>query len=332
MKSLCFFIPISASIAGMTAAVLAADPAPAQEWPTRPLTMVAPFAAGGSTDAIARIVADGLSSQLGQPVIVENVGGAGGMTGASRVAKAAPDGYQFVLGNVGTHAQNQTLYKRPAYNVATDFTPVALITDQALVLVTRKDFPANNLPEFIAYAKAEQSKLQYSSAGAGGSNHLACVLLNSAIGIEVTHVPYRSGSQAMQDLLAQRVDYQCPSLPVAMPQITAMAVKAIALLSKNRSPSLPTLASAHEQGLTDFDVPSWYALFLPKGAPAAIVQKLHAATVAAMDKPATQQRLRKIGSDVVPPERRSPEYLSKFVASEIEKWSVAIEASGVQIE
>jgi tripartite-type tricarboxylate transporter receptor subunit TctC len=332
MKTLCFFIPMSARIAGMTAALLAAHPAPAQEWPTRPMTMVAPFAAGGSTDAIARIVADGLSSQLGQPVIVENVGGAGGMTGASRVAKAAPDGYQFVLGNVGTHAQNQTLYKRPAYNVATDFTPVALITDQALVLVTRKDFPANNLPEFIAYAKANQAKLQYSSAGAGGSNHLACVLLNSAIGIAVTHVPYRSGSQAMQDLLAQRVDYQCPSLPVAMPQITAMAVKAIALLSKDRSPSLPTLASAHEQGLTGFDVPSWYALFLPKGAPAAIVQKLHDATVAAMDKPATQRRLRKIGSDVVPPERRSPEYLGKFVASEIEKWSVAIKASGVQIE
>jgi tripartite-type tricarboxylate transporter receptor subunit TctC len=332
MKTLYFFIPMSARIAGMTAALLAAHPALAQEWPTRPMTMVAPFAAGGSTDAIARIVADGLSSQLGQPVIVENVGGAGGMTGASRVAKAAPDGYQFVLGNVGTHAQNQTLYKRPAYNVATDFTPVALITDQALVLVTRKDFPANNLPEFIAYAKANQSKLQYSSAGAGGSNHLACVLLNSAIGIAVTHVPYRSGSQAMQDLLAQRVDYQCPSLPVAMPQITAMAVKAIALLSKDRSPSLPTLASAHDQGLTDFDVPSWYALFLPKGAPAAIAQKLHDATVAAMDKPALQQRLRKIGSDVVPPERRSPEYLGKFVASEIEKWSVAIKASGVQIE
>lgn len=318
--------------ASITAAVLAADPAPAQDWPTRAMTMVAPFAAGGSTDAIARIVADGLSSQLGQPVIVENVGGAGGMTGASRVAKATPDGYQFVLGNVGTHAQNQTLYKKPAYNAATDFTPVALITDQALVLVARKDFPANNLPEFIAYAKANESRLQYSSAGAGGSNHLACVLLNSAIGIEVTHVPYRSGSQAMQDLLAGRVDYQCPSLPVAMPQIMAMSVKAIALLSKNRSPSLPILASAHEQGLTDFDVPSWYALFLPKGAPAAIVRKLHDATVGAMDKPALQQRLRKIGSDVVPPERRSPEYLRKFVAGEIEKWSVAIKASGVQIE
>ena len=332
MKALDFLLAASAPIVSMIGPVLAAHPALAEDWPARPMTMVAPFAAGGSTDAIARIVADGLSSELHQPVIVENVGGAGGMTGANRVAKAAPDGYQFVLGNVGTHAQNQTLYKRPAYNAATDFTPVALITDQALVLVTRKDFPPNNLQEFIAYAKANQSKLQYSSAGAGGSNHLACVLLNSAIGIDVMHVPYRSGSQAMQDLLAGRVDYQCPSLPVAMPQIMALSVKAIAVLSKNRSPSMPTLASAHEQGLTDFDVPSWYALFLPKGTPAAIVRRLHDATVAAMDTPSMHQRLRKIGSDLVPPERRSAEYLGKFVASEIEKWSVAIKASSVQIE
>jgi len=332
MRTIDFVLAASAGIASLLAPGLAAPAALAQDWPTRPMTMVAPFAAGGSTDAIARIVADGLSSQLHQPVIVENVGGAGGMTGANRVAKATPDGYQFVLGNVGTHAQNQTLYKRPAYNAITDFAPVALITDQPLVLVTRKDFPPNNLQEFIAYAKANQTKLQYSSAGAGGSNHLACVLLNSAIGIEVTHVPYRSGSQAMQDLLAGRVDYQCPSLPVAMPQIMAMSVKAIAILSKNRSPSMPTLASAHEQGLTDFDVPSWYALFLPKGTPSVIVQKLHDATVAAMDEPSMQQRLRKIGSDLVPSDRRSAEYLGKLVASEIEKWSVAIKASGVQIE
>ena len=166
------------------------------------MTMVAPFAAGGSTDAIARIVADGLSIQLHQPVIVENVGGAGGMTGTNRVAKAAPDGYQFVLGNVGTHAQNQTLYKAPLYNAATDFAPVVLMMDQSLVLVARKDFPASNLQEFIAYTKANQSKMQYSSSGAGGSNHLACVLLNAAIGINVTHIPYRGAGQAMQDLLA----------------------------------------------------------------------------------------------------------------------------------
>jgi tripartite-type tricarboxylate transporter receptor subunit TctC len=320
---------VSLSAAALAATVVSAA---AQSWPARPLTMVAPFAAGGSTDAIARIVADGLSSQLGRPVVVENIGGAGGMTGASRVAKAAPDGYTFVLGNVGTHAQNQTLYKRPAYNVMTDFAPVVLITDQSLVLIARKDFPANNLQEFIAYAKANQAKMQYSSAGTGGSNHLACVLLNAAIGIEVTHVPYRSGGQAMQDLLAGRVDYQCPSAPVALPQIVGKTVKPIAILSKNRSASMPDLPSAHEQGLTDFDIPSWYALFLPKGTPNEIVRKLNSAAVAAMDTPSMQERLKAIGSDLAPPERRSPEYLSRFVESEIQKWSVAIKASGVQIE
>src|SRR4029079_506256 len=206
-------------------------PAPAQDWPNRPLTMVAPFAAGGSTDAIARIIAEGLGAQLHQSVIVENVGGAGGMTGANRVAKAPPDGYQFVLGNVGTHAQNQSLYKHPLYNVLTDFAPVGLITDQALVLVTRKDFPANNLQEFIAYTKANQSKVQYSSSGAGGSNHLACVLLNSAIGLgDITHVPYRGASQALQDVIGGRIDYTCPSLPAAIPLITSQSVKALAIL------------------------------------------------------------------------------------------------------
>ena len=310
--------------------VLIAHPAHAQDWPNRPVTMVAPFAAGGSTDVIARIVADGLSIQLHQSVVVENVGGAGGMTGANRVAKAAPDGYQFVLGNVGTHAQNQTLYKAPLYNAATDFAPVVLMMDQSLVLVARNDFPAGNLQEFIAYTKANQSKMQYSSSGAGGSNHLACVLLNAAIGINVTHIPYRGAGQAMQDLLAGRVDYQCPSAPTAMPQITGKTVKAIAILSKNRSPSLPDLPSAHEQGLTGFDIPSWYALFLPKDTPDAIVRKLNAAAIAAMNTQAMQDRLKAIGSDLVGPERRSPEYLGKFVADEIKKWAGPIGASGVQ--
>ena len=219
-----------------------------QAYPWRPVTMVVPFAAGGSTDAIARILAEGLRSELGQAVIVENVGGAGGMTGVNRVAKAAPDGYQFVLGNVGTHAVNQSLYKKPLYNAATDFEPVALVTDQSLVLTVGKDFPANNLREFIAYAKANQAKMQYGSAGVGGSTHLACVLLNAAIGINVTHVPYRSSGQAMQDLLAGRLDYQCPSAPTVLPQIAGHLVKALAILSKNRSPSMPGLASAHEAG------------------------------------------------------------------------------------
>jgi tripartite-type tricarboxylate transporter receptor subunit TctC len=303
--------------------------AQAQDWPSHPLTMVAPFAAGGSTDAIARIVADGLGAQLHQTVIVENVGGAGGMIGANRVAKAAPDGYQFVLGNVGTHAQNQWLYKKPLYNALTDFAPVALIVDQSLVLVARKDFPANNL-QFIAYAKANQTNLRYGSSGAGGSNHLACVLLNSAIGIDVSHIPYRGGAQAMQDLLAGQVDYQCPSLPAAMPQIAGQTVKALAILSKRRSSSMPELPSAHEHGLTDFDIPSWYALFLPRATPDAIVRKLHDATSTAMDTQLMQERLKQVGSDLVEPGRRSPQYLAPFVASEIRKWEGPIKSSGVQ--
>jgi len=312
--------------------VAAAAPAVAQSWPTRPITLVVPFAAGGTSDVIARLVAEGLRARLGQPVLVENIGGAGGMVGASRVAKSPPDGYQMVLGNVGTHAQNQSLYKKPLYNTVTDFAPVALVTDQSLVLVVRKDLPASNLREFVAYAKANQAKLQYGSAGTGGSNHLACALLNSALGIDVTHVPYRSGAQAMQDMLAGRIDYQCPSAPVALPQMEAGTVKALALLSRNRSSSMPSLPSAHEQGLADFDIPSWYALFLPAGTPASIVQQVNRATVATIQAPTVQQRLKDIGSDLVTPERMTPDYLGTFVAAEIEKWARVIKTSGISLE
>jgi tripartite-type tricarboxylate transporter receptor subunit TctC len=317
----------------VAAALLAAlPPAMAQPWPSRPMTMVVPFAAGGASDVIARILAQGLRTELGQSVVVENVSGAGGMVGSSRVAKSAPDGYQMLLGNVGTHAQNQSLYKKLLYHAATDFAPVALVTDQSLVLVVRKDFPADSLQTFIAYAKANQANLQYGSAGVGGSNHLACLLLNSAIGIDVTHIPYRSGAQAMQDMIGGRVDYQCPSAPIALPQIEARTVKALAILSKHRSSGMPDLPSAHEQGLTDFDIPSWYALFLPSGAPAEVVQRLNQATVAALRTPFVQQRLKEIGSDLVAPERMSPDYLGKFVASELEKWARVIKASGIQLE
>lgn len=319
-------------IAIITALLVGISSAAAQNWPTRPITLVVPFAAGGSSDSIGRIVADGLSSELGQPVVVENVTGAGGLVGGSRVAKAAPDGYQFVIGNVGSFAQSQWLYKKPPYDVVKDFAPVALITDESLVLVTRKDFPAHDLKEFMAYAKANQSKLQFASSGVGGSNHLACILLNSTIGINVTHVPYRSVVQAMQDVIAGRIDYTCLSLPLALPQITGNTVKAIAILSKNRSKALPDLPSADEQGLSGFDAPSWYALFLPAGTPSAIVQRLNSAVIAVLNMPAVRQRLKQIGGDVVEPERRSPEYLAQFVAAEIKKWEAPIKASGVQLE
>jgi tripartite-type tricarboxylate transporter receptor subunit TctC len=326
IRSVAVFLQAAVAIAAWHGTALA------QSYPNKPLTMVAPFAAGGTTDAIARILAEGMRVELGQPIVIENVGGAGGMTGTYRVAKAAPDGYQFVLGSLGTHAQNQSFFKKPLYDAVADFEPVALVTDQSIVLVARNDFPASNLQQFIAYAKTNQAILQYGSAGTGGSNHLACLLLNTALGINVTHVPYRSGGQAMQDLLAGRIDYQCPTGAVAVPQITGNSVRALAILSMKRSAILPSLPSAHEQGLTDFDIPTWYAIFLPKGTPKPIVQRLHAAVVATIDKPLVQERMREIGADVVGPERRSSEYLAKFVVSEIKRWEGPIKASGAQAD
>jgi tripartite-type tricarboxylate transporter receptor subunit TctC len=307
-------------------------PALAQDWPTRPVTMVVPFAAGGPADTVGRILAPGLSELLGQQVIIENVGGSGGMTGAARVAKAAPDGYQFVLGNMGTHAANQTFYKAPLYNSASDFTPVMLVAQTPLVLLARKNLSADNLREFIAYTKANQATMQYGSGGTGSASHLACVLSNSAIGINVTHVPYRGAAPAMQDLIAGRIDYQCPDTPIAIPQIHSKMVKAIAILTRERSPGLPAQATAHEQGLTDFDASNWFGAFFPKGTPAAVVDKLHAAMLTTINTAAVKARMADIGADLVTRERSSPDYLQRFVEAEIQKWAEPIKASGISME
>jgi tripartite-type tricarboxylate transporter receptor subunit TctC len=316
----------------LAAVIHTAQFAMAQDWPTRPVTMVVPFAAGSASDTLARILGARLSEVLGQQVIIENVGGAGGMTGVARVAKAAPDGYQFVLGGIDTFAQNQTLYKKPLYNSANDFEPVALMVEQAIILVTRNELPVKDLKEFTAYAKANQAKMQYGSAGAGSGSHLACAQLNAAIGVDVTHVPYRGSPPAMQDLIAGRIDYFCALAAAAMPQISSNSMRAVAILTRNRSPLLPNLASAHEQGLTDFDSYFWSGFFLPKGTPATIVQKLHAAGVATLDTPSTQERLKEVGVTVVAAERRSSDYLKRFLNGEIEKWAVAIKASGVSLD
>ncbi len=325
-------MPIVRMMAALALLIAAAAPAAAQDWPSRAMTLVVPFAPGSGSDVLARVLAPRLGENLGASVIVENVGGAGGMTGAARVAKAAPDGYQLLLASLGTYALNQTLYKRPLYNSATDFTPVALVAGTPILVVTRKDLPVGNLPEFIAYAKANQAKLQYGSPGVGSASHLACALFNATIGVEITHIPYRSTAQAMQDLLPGRIDYQCVPIAATGAQIEAGLVKAIAILSKDRSPILPALMSAQEQGLADFDVDTWYAIVLPKGAPGAIVRKLHDAIVATMDDPDVQAKLKAVGVQMVPPERRSPEYLAAFGLREIEKWAGPIKASGVSID
>src|SRR6185503_17978688 len=224
-------------------------------------------------------------------VVVENVGGAGGMTGSKRVADAAPDGYTFVLGTVGTHAQSQTMYKKPLYNAATDFTPVVLIAEVPIALITRKDLPVNNLKEFIDYAKANQSKMQYGSAGAGSATHLGCVLLNYLIGVDITHVPYRGTGPAMQDLQGGRIDYLCEIVSTAKPQVDGGTVKGLAIFDKARSPALPDLPTAAEQGTQNLEAYTWNALFLPKDTPEPIVKKLNAAAVEAMKSPAVKERL-----------------------------------------
>jgi tripartite-type tricarboxylate transporter receptor subunit TctC len=254
------------------------------------------------------------------------------MTGAARVAKAAPDGYQFVLGGIDTFAQNQTLYKKPLYNAQSDFVPVALMVEQPLVLVARNDLPAGNLKEFIAYARANQAKMQYGSAGVGSGSHLACAQLDAAIGIDVTHVPYRGSPPAMQDLIAGRIDYFCALAAAAMPQLASKSMKAIAVLTRERSPLLPDLASAHEQGLADFDSYFWSGFFLPKDTPATIVARLNASAADTLNTASVQERLRTVGVTVVAPERRSADYLARFLDGEIRKWAVIIKASGVSLD
>jgi tripartite-type tricarboxylate transporter receptor subunit TctC len=305
--------------------------AQAEGWPTHSLTMINPFAAGGPNDVMARLFAQRMGEILGQPIIVENVGGAGGMNGADRVAKAAPDGYTFLQGTVGTQAQNQTLFKKPAYNSLTDFAPVALVVEAPLVLIARKDFPAKDMKEFVAYAKANKDKMQYASAGTGSAIHLGCALMNMVAGLDVVHVPYRGANPAMQDLMSGRVDYLCDIITTAKPQIDGGTVKPIAILTKQRSPALPNVPTAIEQGF-DVEAYTWNAFFLPKGTPDAIVKKLHDATVEAMKTPAVREKLESAGLQFVSDDRTTPDYLATFVQSEIAKWAVPIKAGGISVD
>ena len=308
-----------------------AGPAAAQSWPTRPLTMVVPFAPGGGTDVLGRIVGRRLSEVLGQQVIIENVGGAGGMVGSARVAKGTPDGYQFVLGS-RADAINQTLYRNPLYNLVTDLAPVVLIAEQPMVLVARKDLAANNLQEFIAHARKNQAMMQYGSAGTGSTGHVDCALLNTAIGVNIAHIPYRGGGPAIQDLIAGRIDYFCTLSATVIPQIESKLVNPVAIFTRERLATLPNLPTAHEQGFDDFEASTWFGFFLPARTPAPIVQKLHDAAVVAMDTPSVRERFNETGTIIVPPERRSSDYLRRFVVSEIEQNAGPIRAAGISMD
>jgi tripartite-type tricarboxylate transporter receptor subunit TctC len=302
-----------------------------QTFPLRALTLVVPFAAGGPSDVAGRILAQRMSEILGQQIIVENISGAGGTVGSARVVKAASDGYQFVLGNSGTHVWSQSLYRKPLYNTVIDFTPVSLVVEAPRTLITPKAFPAKSLPEFVAYVRANQSTVKYGSAGAGSASHISCVLLNAAMGVDVTHVPYRGLGPAMQDLIAGRIDYLCDSPSTSLPQIEGNFVKVLATTGSTRATTLPYVPTAREQGLP-FDVTVWQAIFLPRDTPDAIVRRLSQVVSETLDTPSIRDRFASLGEEVTPPERRGPEYLAKFVVKEIERWSGPIQASGATMD
>src|SRR4051812_46220322 len=285
-----------------------ASTAQAADWPSRPLTMINPFAPGGPNDVVARLFAQRMGEILGQSVIVENVGGAGGMNGADRVAKAQPDGYIFLQGTVGTQAQNQTLYKKPAYDSTKDFTSVGLFLEVPLVLVVRKDLPVNSMQEFVAYAKANADKMQFASAGTGSAIHLGCALMNLVTGLNVIHVPYRGSNPAMQDLASGRVDYLCDIVTTAKPQIDGGTVKAIAVLDDERSVALPGVPTAKEQGF-DIRAYTWNAFFLPNGTPQPIVEKLNRAMIETIKTPSVREKLSAVGLRLVSEDRATPAYL-----------------------
>ena len=254
-----------------------------------------------------------------------------GIIGVQRVIHAKPDGYTVLLGSVGTHAYNQSIYRKHRYDAVSDFTPVTLFSDQPMVLEGRKNLPANNLTEFIALLKQNGTKMQYGSAGVGSTTHLACALLNARIGVEVTHVPYRGGGPLANDLIGGQIDYMCGNMGSSAVRVAAKQSKPLALLSRERTPLMPELATAHEQGI-NVDVVTWTAFFLPKGAPKDIVVKLNEATHAAMDTPAIRARFNDIGVVGVAPERRGPEYLAKYVVEEIARWEGPIKDAGLQVD
>ncbi len=318
-------LKIGAMVASL---VLVAGAAQAQTYPARPVSMVVAAAAGGPIDVFGRVMAERMSTLLGQRVVIENVGGGGGTLGGQRVVKAEPDGYTALLGTLATHANPQLLGPKPLYNSQTDFVSVGLIAEIPLVLISRADFPAKNLEEFVAYAKANAAKMNYGSAGVGSAAHLGCLMLTTAMGVEITHVPYKGTAPAMQDMIAGRLDFLCDISTSAVTHIQGGKVKALANLASVRSPVLPDLPTATERGLKGVEASTWTAIFLPKGTSSAVAEKLGGAMRGAMDTPELRAQLEKLGATLVAPERRSAAYLDQYVKTEIVKWRNAARAGG----
>src|SRR6516162_4203417 len=314
----------------VTAAVIDVTSAQAEaRYPTRPITIIVPFAAGGPTDILARLIAQSMSPTLGKQVVVEDVTGAGGTIGAARVARADPDGYTMVMGNLGTHAASLGIYQNLPYDPRTNFEPVILVASTPMVLVTRKTLPVHNLDEAIAYAKDHKGKTTMGNAGIGSISHLTSLLFNHLTGADLVHVPYRGLSEATNDLLGGQIDLLFDQVVTATPHILNGNENPIVVTIPQRAPSIPNVPSATEAGLPKLQTVAWTALFVPKRTPDAIVSKVNDAVQKVMQDPAIAKRLSEIGADIPPPGQRSPEALRQLVNAEVDKWVPLIKAAGI---
>jgi tripartite-type tricarboxylate transporter receptor subunit TctC len=308
-------------LAGFVIAASAAAPALAQDYPTRPITVIVPFAAGGPTDTITRIVGEHMSRTLGQQLVVENVVGAGGTTASTRAKRATPDGYTIITGHMGTHAAAVGLYPNLAYDPRTDFEPIGLLAGTPILILAKKDFPAKDLKEFVAYLKANGGKLNEAHAGVGAVSFTTCALLNSLVGSQPTRIPYTGTGPSMNALVAGQVDYMCDQIVNAVPQVQAGTIKAYGVATPERNPALPDVPTTKEGGLPEYEVSAWNAMFAPKGTPKAVVDKLNAAIVKALDDESVRKRLLDLGSDIPNKEGRTPQALADLVKREVDRWT-----------
>jgi tripartite-type tricarboxylate transporter receptor subunit TctC len=317
-------------IAAVALAALATS-AVADTYPSRVITMVIPYAAGGPSDTFGRILAEGMSRKLGQRVIVENVSGAGGAIAGARIVKAQPDGYQILLGNIGTNALVSTLFTSPPYDPVNDLEPVILLSRDTRVLLVNPNFPAKTFPEFVAYVKKNAEMMSFGSGGIGSTAHAGCLLMDSVLGVEVTHVPYRGAGPAMQDLIGGRIDFMCDALVSTISNIQGGMLRPIIILGDKRSPLLPGVPSAKELGMPQLDVTGWQSLSVPKGTPHRVIEALNKAASEALDSPEVRERLESLGENPTPPDQRSPEYFREFAKKETERWRGPLQASGVRL-
>jgi tripartite-type tricarboxylate transporter receptor subunit TctC len=323
------FHRLAGAVAGFAAIAALSAPAHAQAYPSRPITMIVPFAAGGPTDIVARIVADNMSKTLGQQIVIENVVGAGGTTGATRAMRATPDGYTVIMGHMGTHAAAVALYPKLAYHPLKNFETVGLAAGTPVLIVAKKDFPAKDLKEFAAYIKANADKVNAAHAGVGSVSFTSCLLLNSVLDVKPTAIPFQGTGPALNALLGGQVDYMCDQIVNLVPQIKAGNIKAYGIGTPERNPALPDVPTTKEAGLPQFDVSAWNAIFAPKGTPKEALDKLSDALSKALDDEGVRKRLLDLGSDIPGPDRRGQAALNKLVDGEINRWTPVIKASGI---